>query len=134
MQGVILDKRTGKPSWGGKGREASKFYAMIGAIGYDYPKGGRLPTEAIRGKNWMGRRVGMIVQGAQPYSERDANGIETGIMKPGRARVKMFSYQRADAPPPAVDSKGLPAQVALTPATAYSAPMAIPADTGTDDI
>ncbi len=84
-QGIEIDKYTGKPFWWqGKGFHASKFYHFIQALGFDLVVGGRLSPEALRAKNWLGRKIGAVIEKPSP----------------GIVLVETFSYQRAESPPP----------------------------------
>jgi hypothetical protein len=125
--GVICDEKTHQPTWGGRGREANKFYTVVSALGFAYEPGKKLPTEALSGDNWKGRKVGFVVNAAKPYKD------DKGVDKPGRARIKLFSYQLATAPPPDVDARGVPAQEG-SPLSRNSKPVEVPAGMGTDDI
>jgi hypothetical protein len=71
-----------------RGFLASKFFHFIERLGYPYPKGGKMPPEARKIKNWVGRRIHAVVIPGDPY--RDPN---TGQDKDGRSQIKLFSYR-----------------------------------------
>jgi hypothetical protein len=126
FRGVGEDKKGNYRGQGGF--EASKFYAFIGALGYDYAPGKSLPAAACRIGNWKGRRLLVTVQAPTAWTN------DKGEEKMGRCRPKLFSYNRYEGGSSAPASPGAPGRPAA-PAPARTAPPA-PAvvDDGTDDI
>ncbi len=84
----------GTPKQGGKastkGFNSKKFFEFIERIGYPYPKGGKLPPEARKLANWVGRKVVATVITGDPYFDQ-----ATGTDKPGGSKVQLFSYRLA---------------------------------------
>jgi hypothetical protein len=86
LNGIAKDA---KPNARG-GFHASKFYHFLGAMGYDWERGGQVPSAAMRPANWKGRKVNAkVVAGKGDYEDK-----KTGEMKPRGPQVGMFSYTR----------------------------------------
>lgn len=76
------------------GFHANKFYHFLGMLGYDWPKGGSLPAEALNPRNWVGKRVAAtVVEGNGTYTATDKATGQQVERKRGN-QVKMFSYKR----------------------------------------
>lgn len=69
------------------GFAANKFYQFIGALGFPYPAGGRLSEEGRTLRNWKNRIIRVTVIAGQAYIDK-----KTGLEKPGRNQIKLFSY------------------------------------------
>lgn len=84
------------PDGKGAGFDAAKFYHFLERIGYAVPKGGALPADARKLTNWKRREVIAKVEPGRPYLDQT-----TGIEKPGRNQIKLFSYRPAGSGTPA---------------------------------
>jgi hypothetical protein len=134
FSGVGEDKKGNYKGQGGF--EASKFFAFMGALGFDWSPGKSLPAAAMRIGNWKGRKLAVTVQAASAWTN------DKGEEKMGRCRPKLFSYKRyeggSSAPPasPGTPGTGRPTAgaPAARPAMAHAAPAAPAVDDGTDDI
>lgn len=78
------------------GFDAAKFYHFLERIGFAVPKGGALPPEARKLANWKRREVIAKVEPGRPYMDQT-----TGVEKPGRNQVKLFSYRPVASGPAA---------------------------------
>ena len=95
-----------KPN-GIKGFAASKFYQFLGAIGYEYPAGGKMPVDARRPANWKGRQViATVAAGKGTYTSR--SGANEGQEVPRPNQIKLFSYRKVTGAPPQAASQNAP--------------------------
>jgi hypothetical protein len=114
------DEVKGKADDDSGGFHANKLMFFLSRLGFDWPPGGQLPTEALTLKNWKGRAIHAKVTPARPYKDKDE------VMQPGFPQIKLFSYRRAEG---AAALGSLPSgtpngSVAAATAAATSAPQA----------
>lgn len=111
-----------KPN-GAKGFAASKFYQFLGAIGYDYPAGGKMPVEARRPSNWKGRQViATVAAGKGTYTAQ--SGANAGQEVPRPNQIKLFSYRKAGGVILPTATRGASAaQTSGQPSTQSAAPV-----------
>lgn len=87
-------KPDGKP--GLKGFDAKKTFHFLERLGYVWPRGGKLPEDARKLKNWIGKKIiADIVQG-KPYTKEvfdKDSGMKTTKEFPGNVQVGLFTYR-----------------------------------------
>ena len=87
-------KPGGKP--GTAGFDAKKTFQFLERLGFVWPRGGKLPEEARKLKNWVGKKIVANIQAGTPYTKDvfdPATGMKEPKTFPGNNQVELFSYR-----------------------------------------